>query len=77
MEPAAKPSRVRADLTFNIYPAVVEGISGAVTMGWRKAYKHRDDEPNDRTREVVCSTIEEYVLNWFCETFSWPDRGTE
>ena len=77
MEPAPEPLRIRADLTFNIYPAVCDGITAAVTYGWRRAYKYMPNEPCEDTRNAVCEAIEESVRNWFCETFSWPGPETE
>ena len=48
-----------------------QAISEGVKRGYRRAFKHNEDP----SEEVICETIEEYVMESLHEYFTFDDEN--
>ena len=55
------------------YEVLRMAVENGVGYGWRRAFKHRDDEPLEDQADGIRDAIVEGVLNEICEWFEFSE----
>lgn len=64
-------------LRARVYPLLQDAAEAGAAFGWRRAWKHRDDEPAEDEREACCAAMADAFVSEVCERFALDDDRDE